>query len=73
MEAFKRPYTFDRVVRLAIGVLVAVGLFLLINKLSAALLPFLIGWLIAYWLYPLAKFFKYRLKVKNRVVYSFAA
>jgi len=48
MEAFKRPYTFDGVVRLVIGLLVAVGLFLLINKLSAALLPFLIGWLIAY-------------------------
>ena len=60
MEAFKRPYTFDRVVRLVIGVLVAVALFLLINKLSAALLPFLIGWLIAYLLYPLVKFFQYR-------------
>ena len=33
MEAFKRPYTFDRVVRLVIGVLVAVALFLMINKL----------------------------------------
>ena len=73
MEAFKRPYTFDRVVRLVIGVLVAVGLFLLINKLSAALLPFLIGWLIAYLLYPLVKFFQYRLKFKNRVLSIFAA
>ena len=59
MEAFKRPYTFDRVVRLVIGALIAVALFLLINKLSAALLPFLIGWLIAYLLYPLFKFFQY--------------
>ena len=73
MEAFKRPYTFDRVVRLVIGVLVAVALFLLINKLSAALLPFLIGWLIAYLLYPLVKFFLYRLKFKNRVLSIFAA
>ena len=73
MEAFKRPYTFDRVVRLVIGVLVAVALFLLINKLSAALLPFLIGWLIAYLLYPLVKFFQYRLKFKNRVLSIFAA
>lgn len=73
MEAFKRPYTFDRVVRLVIGVLVAVALFLLINKLSAALLPFLIGWLIAYLLYPLVKFFQYRLKFKDRVLSIFAA
>ena len=73
MEAFKRPYTFDRVVRLVIGVLIAVALFLLINKLSAALLPFLIGWLIAYLLYPLVKFFQYRLKFKNRVLSIFAA
>ena len=73
MEVFKRPYTFDRVVRLVIGLLVAVGLFLLINKLSAALLPFLIGWLIAYLLYPLVKFFQYRLKFKNRVLSIFAA
>lgn len=73
MEAFKRPYTFDRVVRLVIGVLIAVALFLLINKLSAALLPFVIGWLIAYLLYPLVKFFQYRLKFKNRVLSIFAA
>jgi len=73
MEAFKRPYTFDRVVRLVIGVAVAVALFLLINKLSAALLPFVIGWLIAYLLYPLVTFFQYRLKFKSRVLSIFVA
>ena len=73
MEAFKRPYTFDRVVRLVIGVVIAVALFLLINTLSAALLPFVIGWLIAYLLYPLVKFFQYRLKFKNRVLSIFIA
>ncbi|HKL95712.1 MAG TPA: AI-2E family transporter [Paludibacteraceae bacterium] len=73
MEALKRPYTFDRVVRLVIGVLIAIGLFLVINLLSGVLLPFVIGWLIAYLLHPLVKFFQYRLKFKNRVLSIFMA
>ena len=63
-----KEYTFDRVVRLIIGALVIVGLFLLIKKLSSVLLPFLIGWLIAYLMHPLVVFVQYKMKVKNRVV-----
>ncbi len=71
MEALKRPYTFDRVVRLVIGLLIVVALLFLINKLSTVLLPFVIGWLIAYLLYPLVTFFQYRLKFKNRILSIF--
>ena len=59
-------YTFDRVVRLVIALAVIVGLALLVNRLSGVLLPFLIGWLLAYLIHPLVKFVQYKMKVGNR-------
>ena len=59
-------YTFDRVVRLIIALAVIIGLALLVNRLSGVLLPFLIGWLLAYLIYPLVKFVQYKMKVGNR-------
>ncbi len=67
MEA-KKPYTFDRVVRILIGLTIFVGIFLILKKLSPVLLPFFIGWLIAYLLHPLVEFFQYKLKFKNRIL-----
>lgn len=66
--SFEKPFTFDRVVRIVIGVLVAIGLYLLFNKLSAVLLPFLIAWLLAYMIHPLVLVLQYKLKVKNRIL-----
>lgn len=63
-----RPYTFDRVVRMLIGLTVLVLLFLLMKRLSAVLLPFLIAWLLAYLLQPIVHFFQHKLKFKNRVL-----
>ncbi len=63
-----KPYTFDRVVRIIIGISVFVGIFLILKKLSPVLLPFFIGWLIAYLLHPMVEFFQYKLKFKNRVL-----
>ena len=48
MIEFKTPYTFDKVVRLLIGLTIIVLIFLLFKRLSAVLTPFFIGWLIAY-------------------------
>ena len=45
MNTNPKPFTLDRVVRMLIGLFVVVLLFLLINKLSGVLLPFLIAWL----------------------------
>jgi len=67
-STFEKPFTFDRVIRLIIGALVAVGLYLLIKVLSGVLLPFLIAWLLAYMIHPLVKVFQYKLKVKNRII-----
>ncbi|MBO7324195.1 MAG: AI-2E family transporter [Bacteroidales bacterium] len=63
-----KPYTFDRVVRMLISLAVIVGIGLLINRLSAVLLPFFIAWLLAYLIYPLVCFFQYNLKFKYRIL-----
>lgn len=63
-----KPYTFDRVVRLLIGLTVLVLLFLLVKRLSSVLLPFLTAWLLAYLLHPTVVFFQRKVKLKNRVL-----
>ncbi|MDD4970061.1 MAG: AI-2E family transporter [Paludibacter sp.] len=65
MSATSRPFTFDRVVRMIIGLTILVFIFFLINRLSGALLPFLIAWLLAYLMQPLVKFFQIKLKFKS--------
>lgn len=68
MEAWKTPYTFDRVVRIIIGLTVLVLLFLLIRRLGSVLTPFFVGWLLAYLLHPIVSFFQYKLKFRSRVL-----
>lgn len=67
-----KPYTFDRVIRLLIGLAILIGLFLLIKRLSAVLLPFFIAWLIAYLLNPIVVFFQNKLRFKNRILSIFS-
>lgn len=63
-----KKITFDSFIRGALTVAFLIILFLLLDHLSGVLLPFFIAWLVAYFLYPLVKFFQFRLKMKNRVV-----
>ena len=42
----RRPYTFDRVVRLVLSALGVIGAIWLIDILSSVLLPFVVAWLI---------------------------
>jgi predicted PurR-regulated permease PerM len=67
-----KPYTFDRVVRMLIGIVVLVILFLLLKKLSGVLLPFLVAWLLAYLLQPIVRLFQYKLKFRSRALSVFA-
>ncbi len=67
-SSYEKPFTFDRVVRIVIGLLVAIGLYLLVNKLSAVLLPFLVAWLLAYMIHPIVGLFQSKLKIRNRVI-----
>ena len=71
MSPNSKPYTFDRVVRMLIGLAILIFIFFLINKLSGALLPFLIAWLLAYLLQPIVHFFQHTLRLKSLVVSIF--
>lgn len=61
-----KEITFDRFIRGLIAISACVVAYLLINRLSGALLPFLIAWLFCYLVYPIVKFFQYKLKFKSR-------
>lgn len=52
----RRPFTFDRVVRILFTAVCVVAAVLLIDRLKDVLLPFLVAWLIAYILEPFVKF-----------------
>lgn len=65
---FEKKITFDSFIRGILSILVIVAILYLINKLSGALLPFFIAWLLAYLIYPLVKFFQYNMRIKNRSV-----
>lgn len=65
---FDRPFTFDRVVRIIIGLLVFVAAFILLRALSGVLIPFFVAWLLAYLMNPMVRFVQYRLGFKNRIV-----
>ncbi len=57
-----RPYTFDRVVRIVLTLLVFTALILLINRLASVLIPFIIAVFIAYLLNPLVNLVERYLK-----------
>ena len=62
------PITFDRAIRWVIIIALVASVFLILDYLSAVLLPFFIAWILAYLLYPLVNFIERRMKVKMRVV-----
>jgi predicted PurR-regulated permease PerM len=61
-----KPYTFDRVVRIGIGLIIAYVIIRLVGYLSDVLIPFAIGALIAYLLNPLVVYVQKVLK--NRIL-----
>ena len=63
-----REITFDRFIRGIIAVVSCVLVYLLVYRLSSVLLPFLIAWLFCYLVFPIVKFFQYRLKLKSRAL-----
>lgn len=63
-----KTFTFDRVVRILISIVIMIAAYLLIQRLSGVLIPFLVAWLIAYLLYPIVKFIQYKCHVKSRVL-----
>ena len=51
----RRPYTFDRVVRILFSVVSLIAVLYLLDVLKGVLLPFLVACLIAYMLEPLVQ------------------
>jgi predicted PurR-regulated permease PerM len=68
MNRLEKPYTFDRVVRIVISIAIVAGLYLLVKSISGALLPFLVGWLLAYLINPAVEFCQNRLRIRSRGV-----
>lgn len=69
--SYRRPYTFDRVVRMLITLAAIIGAVWVIDLLSAVLLPFLVAWLIAYILEPFVQYNRRILHLKGRLVAVF--
>ncbi|MCQ2129716.1 MAG: AI-2E family transporter [Bacteroidaceae bacterium] len=65
--------TFDRFIRWALAAIAIVFAIVAINYLRSVLLPFFVGWLLAYMLYPIVNFIQYRLHFRNRFLSSFTA
>lgn len=63
-----KPYTFDRVVRIVISLLIiaAVIYFLVITK--TVLVPFFVAWLIAYLINPIVLYTQKLLRIKNKLI-----
>ena len=69
----RKKITFDSFIRGTICCVLIIGLLMLVERLSGVLLPFFIAWLIAYMVYPLVKFFQYKLRLKSRIISIFCS
>lgn len=67
MNSTRRPFTFDRVVRIAIAIAVIGAILWLINYLKGVLLPFVVACLMAYMINPLVEWNKHLFRFRGRV------
>lgn len=67
-----RPFTFDRVIRILIGLAFVTGVYWLVNRLSNVLLPFFLACLISYILEPLVEFNLKKLHLHWRIAAIFS-
>ena len=65
---FDKDITFDRFVRILAVVLIILAVLWLVNYLSAVLLPFFVGWVLAYLLNPLVNFVEHKMHVPTRAL-----
>ena len=68
-----KKITFDSFIRGLLWTIAFLTVLYLLNRLSNALLPFFIAWIIAYLLYPLVIFFQEKLHIRNRALAIMAA
>ena len=63
-----KKITFDLFIRGVMGLAVVIGFLMLLYRLSSVLVPFFLAWLIAYLMFPMVKFFQYKLRLKYRAL-----
>ncbi len=64
-----QPYTFDRLVRLLIGIGTVLFLIWLLDYLSTVLIPFAVALLLAYLLDPMVSFFERKIKSRSAAIF----
>ena len=70
--SFYKPFTLDRVVRLIIGVAITLVIVYALHYFKQVLLPFFIAWLLAYLIYPMVKFVRFKLHFKSQALSAIA-
>ena len=68
MRYERKEFTFDRVVRMAIGLAVLGAILWLLNYLKGVLLPFAVACLVAYMMNPMVEWNKRMLRLKGRTL-----
>ena len=68
MRYERKEFTFDRVVRMAIGLAVIGAILWLLNYLKGVLLPFAVACLVAYMMNPMVEWNKRMLRLKGRTL-----
>ena len=68
MNFLNKQFTFDRVVRLIIGAIIAMVIIYALRYFKSVLLPFFIAWLLAYLLYPMVTFVRVKLRFKSNAL-----
>ena len=63
-----KPFTFDRVIRIAITAGIIWGMLTLLAYLSDVLMPFAVALLLAYLINPLVSWIQRRIRIKTRVL-----
>ncbi len=64
----RRPYTFDRVIRIVFTIAILAGIVYLLNILKDVLLPFCVACLIAYIIEPFVQYNRNLLHLKGRII-----
>lgn len=67
----RKKITFDSFIRGVIGCVMAVGILMLVERLSGVLLPFFIAWLIAYMILSAGQILSIQVKVKKSYPFHF--
>ena len=64
---FNKAFTFDRVVRIVIAIVIVALILLFVNSIKGVLLPFLVAWLIAYMINPFVEWNQRFMHLKSRI------